>query len=428
MAVDAPSVFRAGRLPSESLEALGRQRLTRLLRAAAATEFYGGRLHAAGIGDRDPLLERDPAQVLAALAPVGKQELREAGNRLLQGGGPRPEWRSSASSGSTGEPFRVYYEPRAWAMLKHLVKLRARYACGMRPADRVVLLDATPVMGSRAALAGVSRVARISVLQPAEAMTTKMAALAPDTVYGLPSALLEVAAVLRARGDRLAIHRIFTSGELLRRPVRDELADAFQSQVFDIYGSSETKEIAWQCPAGGMHVNSDVVRLEVLDEAGQPAADGVEGELVATLLVNRAMPLVRYRLGDRGTLLRRRCGCGRAFPLLGVVTGRQADVLVLAGGARVSPYTITCALERIAGMLRYQVTQLDANRLQVRAIVEPGADRVIVAAKVRSALRSEVAPFLDTEVEFVSRLPTGAGGKFRVVQPLPEAVAIPLTV
>lgn len=428
MAVDAASVFRAGRLSSESLEALGRRRLTRLLRAAAATEFYGGRLRAAGIGGRDPLLERDPARVLAALAPVGKQELREAGNRLLLGGKTRPQWRSSASSGSTGEPFRVHYEPRAWSMLKHLVKLRARHACGMGPADRVVLLDAIPVGGSRAGLAGASRVARISVLQPAAAITAEMAGLAPDTVYGLPSALLEVAAVLRARGDRLAVARIFTSGELLRRPVRDALADAFQAQVFDIYGSSETKEIAWQCPAGGMHVNSDVVRLEVLDEAGQPVADGMEGELVATLLVNRAMPLVRYRLGDRGTLLLRRCGCGRAFPLLGVVTGRQADVLVLAGGARVSPYTITCALERIAGMLRYQVTQLDANRLRVRAIVEPGADQVSVAAKVRSALRSEVAPFLDAEVEFVNRLPTGPGGKFRVVQPLPAAVAIPLTV
>ena len=82
-----------------------------------------------------------------------------------------------------------------------------------------------------------------------------------------------------------------------------------------------------------MHVNADVIRLEVLDDDGRPLPVGVEGNLVATSLVNHAMPLLRYRVGDRGSLLPH---CLRlrpfAFPLLGVVTGRAADVLVLADG------------------------------------------------------------------------------------------------
>jgi phenylacetate-CoA ligase len=167
-----------------------------------------------------------------------------------------------------------------------------------------------------------------------------------------------------------------------------------------------------------MHLNADVVRLEVLDDSGRSLPAGEEGNLVATLLVNRAMPLFRYLTGDRGALLSGRCTCGRASPLLGMMSGRSADVLVLRGGQRISPYALTCALERVSGVLRYQVRQLDPARVRVWAIAEGSADRERIARQMRSALRFDVAPFLDADVEFVDRLPTGPRAKFRVVEPL----------
>jgi phenylacetate-CoA ligase len=210
---------------------------------------------------------------------------------------------------------------------------------------------------------------------------------------------------------------LFTGGELLNGS-RAALAGAFEAPVYDIYGTSETKEIAWECPHGGMHLNADVVRLEVLDDSGRSQPEGEEGNLVVTLLVNRAMPLLRYLTGDRGALLSRSCTCGRSSPLLGVMSGRSADVLLLRGGQRISPYALTCALERVSGVLRYQVRQLDPARVRVRAIAEGAADRERIAQQMRTALRFEVAPFLDADVEFVDRLPTGPRAKFRVVEPL----------
>ena len=416
IARDAWPVLRAARLAPERLERLALARLTRMLRAAAKVPFYRERLDAAGVGDDDLMMELCPEQVLAAIAPATKVDLRGAGSDVLLGGKVRPEWRSSSSCGSTGEPFRVYYEPRAWATLKILVKLRARSACGTRPTDRVALLDAVPP--SEGTIAAAGRVARISILQPAARVAAGLAAFAPDTIYGLPSALREAGEELRARGTSLPVRRIFTSGELLAPAMRQALADAFGAPVFDVYGSSETKEIAWECPVGGMHINADVVRLEVLDEANRPVSPGVEGNLVATLLVNRAMPLLRYRIGDRASLLAERCECRHPFPLLGVVTGRRADMLVLDGGRRISPYALTCALERVGGMLRFQVTQLEPGRLRVRAIAEPGTDRTGTALRIRGAIRGEVAQSLETEVEFVDRLPSGPRTKFRVVEPL----------
>lgn len=422
VAADAARTFGALELDAEATDALARQRLSELLfHASRASRFYSRRLQDAGIEWADPILQRDPYRALAALMPVSKRELREAGSAVLAGGVVNPGWLSSTSSGSTGEPFRVYYEPRAWATLKYLVKLRARFACGARPTDRVAILDAIAPRNTTG-LEQSWGSARISVLQPGPVIAEALATFRPDVIYGLPSALVEAARALRARGSRLRIRAIFTSGELLAGGTRALLAGAFQAPVYDVYGTSETKEIAWECPEGGMHLNADVVRLEVIDDFGQSLPVGEEGNLVATSLVNRAMPLIRYLSGDRGALLPGTCACGRPTPVLGVVTGRAADVLVLRGGQRISPYALTCALERIGGVLRYQVSQLDPARVRVRAILDGAANRETIAAQVRTALRFDVAPFLDAEVEFVDRLPTGPRAKFRVVQPLSSDV------
>jgi phenylacetate-CoA ligase len=419
LAVDAVSAFAALDLDAESVDALARRRLHQLLLHSACTnEFYKRRLQDAGIEWADPILERDPYRALAALPPVSKLELRQAGVKVLAGGRVHPDWRSSSSSGSTGEPFRVYYEPRAWAMLKYAVKLRARRACGVGPTDRVVILDAVAPGTAASRLEQAIGCRRVSVLQPASTVAAALVAFQPDVIYGLPSALHEAARALQLRGDRLDLHAVFTSGELLNGSARGVLVAAFEAPIYDIYGTSETKEIAWECPKGGMHLNNDVVRLEVLDDSGQTLPAGEEGNLVATLLVNRAMPLLRYLTGDRGAVLSGTCSCGRSSPLLGVVTGRAADILILRGGQRISPYALTCALERVSGVLRYQVSQLDPARVRVRAILEGAANHETIAAQMRTALRFEVAPFLDADVEFVDRLPTGPRAKFRVVEPL----------
>jgi phenylacetate-coenzyme A ligase PaaK-like adenylate-forming protein len=417
-AADAAGTFGMLRQEPTCISAVARDRLGGLLfHVARNNRFYARRLQAAGIEWADPILQRDPYGALAALPPVTKAELRRAGNAALDQGTLSREWYSSSSSGSTGEPFRVYYEARAWARLKYLVKLRARIACGMSPFDRVALLDAVQAQPVRRRNPA-QRWARISVLQPARELAAALSAFRPDVLYGLPSALLDAGRLLEQQGQRLKVRALFTSGELMNPITRSTLSRVFGAPVYDIYGTSETKEIAWQCPAGQMHLNADIVHLEVLDDEGRVLPANVEGNLVATLLVNRAMPLMRYWTGDRGALRLESCNCGCTMPLLGVVTGRLADMLVMRGGRRISPYALTCAMEKIPGVLRYQVSQMDQARLRVRAILEGAADRSAVAAQVRSTLRYDVAPFLDAEVEFVDRLPTGPRAKFRVVEPL----------
>ena len=302
-----------------------------------------------------------------------------------QGSGRRPGSSRAgtppASSGSTGEPFRVYYEPRAWATLKYAGQ--AAGPPGLRcAADRSRgAARCHPARTARVRLEQAIGCARISVLQPASGV---------GRGARWPSARCDLWASLGAARGRPAHWSARGDGCRVTCRVHQRRAAgwlgaggwpaAFEAPVYDIYGTSETKEIAWECPQGGMHLNTDVVRLEVLDDVGTGAAGRRGGQSrghAAGEPRHAAAPLSHRR---PGALLSETCPCGRSSPLLGVVTGRAADVLVLRGGQRISPYALTCALERVSGVLRYQVSQLDPARVRVRAIVEGAADREAVAA------------------------------------------------
>jgi|GEM_PF-720820 len=422
LARDARGAMRAPDLDAASLRALSARRMRALLTDAQRSPFHAQRMRSAGLSPPDALRVAELPLALQSLPPVSKSELRDAGVAALRDGHLSTSWFSSRSSGSSGEPFRVYYDPRAWSMLKYLVKMRARRAAGMRLMDRVAILDAIDRGDEgRSPLERAGRVRRISIFRQPEEIAETLAAFEPAEIYALPSALLEVARACGAGAPRVRARRIFTSGELLTGAARRAIIAAFGGSLHDIYGTSETKEIAWECSAGSRHINADVVHVEILDEDGALAPSGTEGDIVVTVLVNRAMPLIRYRTGDRGALLDGRCACGRRSPLLGIVSGRETDVLELTDGSTISPYRITMALEPIAGLAQYRVVQAERDLLHVCAIADGSRDATSVASAIVGALRGALPRSMRVEAEMVEQLERGSRAKVRVVQPLPRA-------
>jgi phenylacetate-CoA ligase len=59
-----------------------------------------------------------------------------------------------------------------------------------------------------------------------------------------------------------------------------------------------------------------------MDENGKEVNKGERGEIIITLLTNYTMPLIRYKIGDRGILSDRDGKCGHGLPLLEKVEGR----------------------------------------------------------------------------------------------------------
>jgi phenylacetate-CoA ligase len=116
--------------------------------------------------------------------------------------------------------------------------------------------------------------------------------------------------------------------------MRKRMEDALGVKGINIYGTSELSGPLWcECTEQrGMHVWRDQTLMEIVDtETGEPLGPGESGELVVTMLVKEAVPIVRYRTGDIATIEEDECPCGRTHPRLGRITGRVDDMLIVRG-------------------------------------------------------------------------------------------------
>ncbi len=149
----------------------------------------------------------------------------------------------------------------------------------------------------------------------------------PRLLLAFPNSIDELARFIQKH--RLSIYSppaIMTSGGLLYPEVQARIKEVFQAPVFNRYGSREVGDIACNCEENqGLHVIPNIHYIEILNNREKEVKAGEIGEIgeiVITSLTNYSMPLIRYKIEDRGILSKKECSCGRGFPLLEKVEGR----------------------------------------------------------------------------------------------------------
>jgi len=241
-----------------------------------------------------------------------------------------------------------------------------------------------------------------------------------------PSALFYLARQLRRRGLRQPLAPFARcGGEQLFAFQRKEIEQFVGRAVIDSYGCTETGALAGECPAGSMHVYADHVHLEVF-QGDRPVPVGGFGDLVVTVLNNPAMPLVRYRVGDRGRLSPEKCRCGLPQPTLLDLEARSADVFAGPDGANHHGSKLVRRLGRLYDepaaddVLQVQFAQVDPQHWQVLveapALVETGecgdGVRPVIEDRLGGIVRGVFGSAVQVETRYVSSLPRHAG-KFR---------------
>jgi phenylacetate-CoA ligase len=161
--------------------------------------------------------------------------------------------------------------------------------------------------------------------------------------------------------------------EAYRKKVEKEYGIPFRSA----YGLVETSVLAAECPeGGGMHTAMDNFIIEVIDpETGENLAPGEEGELVITPLNNIAMPLIRYRTGDVGSVIPyQRCKCGNTHQKISLVRGRVSQ-FIKVGGNRILPMDVEEIVAITPGLGdEYQIivdSPGELKRLKIKAEIRP---------------------------------------------------------
>jgi phenylacetate-CoA ligase len=127
--------------------------------------------------------------------------------------------------------------------------------------------------------------------------------------------------------------------------------------------------MAWECPArAGYHVDADSVIIEIVDDDGRPVRPGQTGRAIATGLINRMMPLIRYELGDLLVASDRRCTCGRTLPMIEGIEGRMKDRIPLPGGGLRTARELLEPFGAVDGVELFRLTIEDPARAQLEVV------------------------------------------------------------
>jgi len=389
-----------------------RWRLDQVTRHAVETvPFYRGRAH-----DFDglPILTRrdlqDHADVLLSSripARVGRQYTKR-------------------SSGSTGEPVKVVrtdLEQFYWRVLTlrdHLWHKRdlGGTLCTIRAMARdsghgegeVVRRGWGP---GTDLLGGAGRMAMIPLATDVSRQAQWLVRHDPHYLLSYPSNLLALTEHFAERGLALPrLREVRAIGETLTADIAERLRAAWKVPVNDLYSSEEVGLIALQCPSGSglYHIQSEAVKVEILDERGRVCAPGETGRVVVSNLHNFAMPLLRYDLGDYAEA-GEACPCGRGLPTLKRVLGRRRNMLVLSNGERQWPLSGFYEYRDIAPIRRAQMVQLDLERLEMRLV----ADRPVTADEERrltEVIHRWVGHPFKVQFTYLDAFPHKANGKF----------------
>src|SRR5262245_21904133 len=239
------------------------------------------------------------------------------------------------------------------------------------------------------------------------------------TVYaGTPSFLANLGDTARAMGldpRRDLSYRVgFSTAEALTPALRRDLQDTFGIELFDHCGEAQIGPLAGECRVHeGMHLHALDLFCEFLDpETGEPVGEGGTGELVATQLGPRALPLVRYAPGDVFRLLQGSCACGDPSPRV-VFVGQVGSIRKIKG-VLVHPAQVHRALSEFPGVSRFQIVvdhpageRYDRAVLRV-GLAEPAADAAALASSMAARVKAVALIGMDVELVAELDLPEGA--------------------
>lgn len=265
------------------------------------------------------------------------------------------------------------------------------------------------------------RLTYITQLDSIENIVAKLTGLQPNIISAPPS-MLKILAREKEEG-RLLVYpkKVVSYAEVLYPDVKEYLGKVFQCEVHEIYKCSEGA-IGITCKQGKLHVNEDIVAIELLNADGTPTKPGMPcHRLVITDLHKSALPIIRYELNDIITLSDEKCTCGSNFRIIEKIQGRADDLLWglrKSDGARhfiYQDYISRTIISISDDIEEFQVIQKDYQSLVLRILLKAGANGPEIENKLKQEIKQVFTNYEcvepDLEIIFAAPLPNINSGK-----------------
>lgn len=239
----------------------------------------------------------------------------------------------------------------------------------------------------------------------------------PEVIKCFPNALTPFVHFIKKNNLKVApVKTISCTGETLYKQQKEMFEDVFKAEVFEKVGTRESGVFACECKEHqGLHIFTEGVYLELIKQDGSHARDGDMGKVVITDLFNKAMPLIRYEIGDmavsNGDKL---CKCGSSLPLLRSYLGRTRDIIVDDEGNPRPGYLFVEIIKNLNLNAQIQVYQPEKEKVLIRIVKKSEED--ISTNELLSQFQEILGKNISVTVEYVEEIPRDPSGKYSYVK------------
>ena len=234
----------------------------------------------------------------------------------------------------------------------------------------------------------------------------------PEVIYSYTTGVGRFAEYLCDKyGDKSPIRprTVLITSEALFEQHRHAINKAFRLEPGNEYGAAESGLIAFQCPEGGLHHYIDRVKLEIVDEN----KDGF-GRVIVTSLLNQAMPIIRYELGDLGRFSDKTCPCGRTLPLIELAGTRVSEMIVTKNGTSASSTFFDFMAKSLIphGLRQFRVIQKAIDLFHIQLVHKSQGDEKI-EKMIREQVNKYIGDDMRIEFEYLDAMYPDKSGKLR---------------
>jgi phenylacetate-CoA ligase len=371
--------------------------------------------------------QEDPESYLVNFPVLTKDIIRNEFEQLKSEDLAKRQWCFSTSGGSTGEPVKLIQDQDYFDRSIAISKLYSKWI-GREIGEPEVYLWGSErdlfqnSMSLKAFLSNqltnttylnAFRMSPPKMREFVEVLNSKR----PKLIVAYAQAIYELAKFAQEQSLTVVPQKaIITSAGTLYPFMREKIERIFQCRVFNRYGSREVGDVACERPGfEGLWVAPWGTYVEIVDDDDNPVPPGVEGNILVTSLGNYAMPLIRYKIGDRGALAAESQG-QKTIQILEKVSGRITDNFKTKDGKIVPGeyfiHLLGVVLNK-GGIEKFQLIQKDYDLIVLKLVVDelekPKLDTAEIVNKVSLVMDEPCV----VNVEFVEDIPPLSSGKYR---------------
>lgn len=357
------------------------------------------------------------------LPVIVKSDYQNSDKNLISDSVPKKDLYTGYTSGSSGHPFSYakdkFAHAMTWALIKNRYKdfgltLNSRQArfYGI-PFERIDFMKEKfkDFLSNRL---------RFPVFDLSDEMLEKFLkrfeSSAFDYIYGYTNSIVLFARFIIRKNIILKkvcppLKVCICTSENCTEEDKKIITEAFGVPAVNEYGTSEVDLIAFEDFKGNWKLSEENIFIEILDDEGNRLTKGGEGRIILTALHNKAMPFIRYEIGDKAVIEK-----SEDKIIIKRLLGGVNDIILLPSGKKssgVTFYFITRDILERSGILReFIIKQVSIDRFIFEVVSDSDVtqeDKTSIQKKMDVYLE----PGLSFEIKRVDKIERTKAGKMK---------------